>query len=308
MKKFGNTIIIGVDHGYGNMKTASCCFRTGVADYDAGFPVFTKDMLEYESKHYLIGAGHKEYLSEKVQDEDYYLLTLAAMAMELSREGITEADVHIAAGLPLTWVGRQSAEFKAYLLRDKAISFVFRKTAYHLNIVGADVYPQGYAAIADRAFDFKGVNLLCDIGNGTMNLLYIRNGRPDSMNMYTEKFGTQQCVYAVKNAVMDRFQVTIPEDLIEDFIRTGSADIARDYQKTIIKAAKDYTEGIFRRLREHEYNPALMRLYVVGGGGCLVRNFGKYDKDRVTIDGDLCAAAKGYEFLAEHYLKAGDKS
>jgi plasmid segregation protein ParM len=27
------------------------------------------------------------------------------IARELSREGITEADVHIAAGLPLAWVG-----------------------------------------------------------------------------------------------------------------------------------------------------------------------------------------------------------
>lgn len=26
MKKFNNTIIIGIDHGYGNMKTANCCF------------------------------------------------------------------------------------------------------------------------------------------------------------------------------------------------------------------------------------------------------------------------------------------
>ena len=24
-------IIIGIDHGYGNIKTANCCFKTGVA-------------------------------------------------------------------------------------------------------------------------------------------------------------------------------------------------------------------------------------------------------------------------------------
>jgi plasmid segregation protein ParM len=26
--------IIGIDHGYGNIKTAHCCFKTGVAAYD----------------------------------------------------------------------------------------------------------------------------------------------------------------------------------------------------------------------------------------------------------------------------------
>ena len=54
---------------------------------------------------------------------------------------------------------------------------------------------------------------------------------------------------------------------------------------------------LFTTLRRYEYNPDLMRLYIVGGGGCLVRHFGDYTKDRVTIIGDLCATSKGYEAL-----------
>jgi plasmid segregation protein ParM len=42
-----------------------------------------------------------------------------------------------------------------------------------------------------------------------------------------------------------------------------------------------------------------MRLYVLGGGSCLIRNFGIYETDRVTINDDICATAKGYEYLAE---------
>lgn len=36
MNNYNNTnpIIIGIDHGYGNIKTAHCCFKTGVAAYD----------------------------------------------------------------------------------------------------------------------------------------------------------------------------------------------------------------------------------------------------------------------------------
>ena len=26
MKKFNEAYVIGIDHGYGNMKTANCCF------------------------------------------------------------------------------------------------------------------------------------------------------------------------------------------------------------------------------------------------------------------------------------------
>ena len=102
MKNFNNTKIIGIDHGYGNMKTANFCFPTGIIAYDSE-PLFTADMLVYDGKYYLIGEGHKEFVPDKIKDEDYYILTLAAVAKELKAEGITEADVHIAAGLPLTW-------------------------------------------------------------------------------------------------------------------------------------------------------------------------------------------------------------
>ena len=46
-----------------------------------------------------------------------------------------------------------------------------------------------------------------------------------------------------------------------------------------------------------------MRLYVMGGGSCLIRNFAKYDPNRVTINSDICATAKGYERLAEAALR-----
>ena len=46
-----------------------------------------------------------------------------------------------------------------------------------------------------------------------------------------------------------------------------------------------------------------MMLYITGGGGCLVRNFYKVNPERVKFVSDLCAAAKGYEYMAELQLK-----
>ena len=49
MKTLENIKIIGIDHGYGNMKTANHCFKTGIIAYDSE-PLFTADMLViYES-------------------------------------------------------------------------------------------------------------------------------------------------------------------------------------------------------------------------------------------------------------------
>ena len=79
-------------------------------------------------------------------------------------------------------------------------------------------------------------------------------------------------------------------------------DIGEKYLTAIQECAREYTGGIMKLLREHEYNPDLMRLYVMGGGSCLVRNFVEYDTARVTINSDINATAKGYERLAEAAL------
>ena len=83
MKMIDDVIIIGIDSGYGNIKTANCCFPASVSTY-AKEPVFKENLLVYESKFYLIGEGHKEFLADKTRDLDYYVLALAAIARELN--------------------------------------------------------------------------------------------------------------------------------------------------------------------------------------------------------------------------------
>lgn len=124
MKNKNGIYIIGVDHGYGNIKTANCCFPTGVEGSDTE-PTFKNDLLIYQGRYYQVGVGHKEYAAEKVMDEDYYILTLAAIARELSREQITQANVFLAAGLPLSWVAKQRKAFQEYLLQNSAGGIYF---------------------------------------------------------------------------------------------------------------------------------------------------------------------------------------
>ena len=305
MKEINDIFIIGIDSGYGNIKTANCCFPASVAVYDTE-PVFKDNLLVYDGRFYLIGEGHKEFLADKTKDIDYYVLALAGIARELNIRKITSGKVHIAAGLPLTWVSGQRNEFKEYLTQNRDVEFSFRGTQYHVEIIGADVFPQGFAAVADRLSEFKGVNMLCDIGNGTMNIMFINDKKPIPGNMFTEKYGTHQCLLAVRENVMRIHHTTVDEAIINRVFRFGTADIKEDYLKTITDTATEYVAGIFQRLREHEYNPELMRLYVLGGGSCLIRNFGVYDETRVTINDDICATAKGYEYLAELNARKGN--
>ena len=302
MREFRNVKIIAVDHGYGNIKTANTVTPTGITAYETE-PIFTGNILDYNGTYYRIGEGHKEFIPDKAIDEDYYLLTLMAVARELNIFSIQEADVHLTAGLPLTWIRHKREEFRSYLLQNLEVSYRFNNKDYHIRFVGCSLYPQGYPAIVNRLGDLKGTNLLADIGNGTMNILYINNKKAQESRCWTEKFGVNQCFIAAKNAILDRFGVKIEEATVEQVLRFKAADISAPYLDCITAVARQYVADIFSTLLKYEYNPDLMRLYVVGGGGCLIRNFGMYDESRVTILDDICATAKGYEYLALMSLK-----
>ena len=289
--------VIGIDHGYGNIKTVNTCFKTGVTVHEKE-PTFRNNLLICDGHFYQIGEERKEFLAEKMLDQDYYILTLAGIARELHIAGLTNATVHLAAGLPLTWVSEQKETFRAYLLQKPSADFTFRDITYHVDFVGADVFPQGFCAVADNLHEFTGINMLCDIGNGTMNVMYINEKKPIGTKCYTEKYGTNQCMIAIREELMKRFGTLIDETVIDRVIRFGTADISERYLNAIRETASEYVDGIFRRLREHEYDPELMRLHVVGGGSCMIKNFGHYDEKRVTINEDVCATAKGYESLA----------
>ena len=306
MKTKDNKKIIGIDHGYGNIKTANFCFATGIIGSDEE-PLFTKDMLVYEGRYYLIGEGHKEFAAEKVNDDDYYLLTLVAIAKELHREGLTEADVIIAAGLPLTWTSYQKKDFIAYLSKNKDVKFIYKKIEYNIHIDDVKIYPQGFSAIAQNAAAMKGLSLVADIGNGTMNTLYLVGGRPQSGKMYTEKFGTYQCTLAIREEFSRRTNREIHDVIIDEVLRYGTADIPESDLKIMRTTAHEYVKDIFRRLREHGYDESTMTLYIAGGGGCLIRNFYPTCPDRVKFVDDICAAAKGYEYMAEIQLKANSR-
>ena len=302
MRDLNGVKIIAVDNGYGNVKTANTVTPTGLVTYDTE-PIFSGSILEYDGKFYRVGEGHKPFVADKATDDDNYILTLMAIAKELNIAGIRAADVHLAAGLPMTWIRRQREDFRAYLLRNERVTFRFNGREYRVRFVGCSLFPQGYPAIINRLSEFKGTSVLADIGNGTMNVLYMQGRKPVESKCWTEKLGVDQCVTAARNAVLDNLGVKIDDGIVEQVLRTGTADIAKPYLDCIIDAARQYVGTIFDTLRRYEYNPDLMRLYVVGGGGCVLRHFGEYDRERVTIIEDICATAKGYEYLAYMTLR-----
>ena len=136
----------------------------------------------------------------------------------------------------------------------------------------------------------------------TMNIMFVNDKKPNPHRCFTEKFGTLQCMLQIRENLMRVHHAEPPEEMITRVLRFGTADIDVEYLKTIIQTAREYVTGIFRRLREHGYDSKLMKLHIVGGGGCMIRNFAEYDESRITVNDDICATAKGYERMLEMKL------
>ena len=84
--------VIGIDHGWSKMKTATQIFTTGVKEITTE-PAFYDDVVELDGKYYKVGGKRLEVRDTKVENDNFYLLTLVAVAKELNRRAMRNADV-----------------------------------------------------------------------------------------------------------------------------------------------------------------------------------------------------------------------
>ena len=138
------TMNIGIDHGYYAIKTRHFSFPAGISEYSHE-PYTLQNTLEYGGKFYVCGTGRQPILRNKMENDNYYLLTLAAIAKEIKqRDEKTECSVKLAAGF-----GREKKPFREYLLRSsQPVCFKFEGIPYKVTIEDVKLFPQGYSAIA----------------------------------------------------------------------------------------------------------------------------------------------------------------
>ena len=117
-----NIEVIGIDHGWSQMKTVNAAvFSSGIREILTE-PAFYDDVLEYDGKYYKVGTARETVMENKVENDDYYLLTLASVAKELRIRGKSEANVVLAVGLPASRYGDEKQAFIDYLSKNEEVS------------------------------------------------------------------------------------------------------------------------------------------------------------------------------------------
>ncbi|MCQ4756917.1 MAG: ParM/StbA family protein [Anaerostipes sp.] len=295
--------VIGIDHGWSMMKTVSQVFITGAREIRTE-PAVLDDVLELDGKYFKIGTQRQEVKDTKTEDESFLILTYASIAKELRRRGKTDAEIFLAVGLPLTRFGSEKADFVKYLTDKKEVSFRFEGTEYHIRIVNAAVFPQCYAAVADRIVSFKKKTLIVDIGSWTIDIMPVINKSPDESNCITIPKGLITCMRSINEKCVRLFNGEIDEGELQNMMRYGK-DYAKEeeYYEIAREEIEAFAERVYNSIREYGYNLKTTPIIFVGGGAVVMKNYGGYDQKNIDYILDIKANARGYEQLAEIGLR-----
>jgi plasmid segregation protein ParM len=288
------------------MKTASHVFVTGVKEITTT-PALYGDTLEYGGKFYKIGAARQEVKDTKVEDDSFYLLTLAAIAKELATRGLREARILLAAGLPLTRFGKERNEFIRYLSANREVMFSYENVPYHIQIEEVVVFPQCYAAVVDRLPGFARKTLIVDVGSWTIDMMPVINRSPDESHCITIPRGLITCMRAINEQCVRQLNGEVDEGEIQTIMRYGQSEIAPEYLAIIRAEIEDFVEKVFNSIREYGYNLKTTPIVFVGGGAAVMKNFSRYEGANISYILDIKANARGYEKLAALGLKSMTK-
>ena len=289
-------MIIGIDHGYYAIKTKQVCFPTGIIRYEYE-PYTMQNVLQYRGEYYVCGTGRQTLVKDKTANDNYYLLTLAALAQEIrKRKGERTAKVVLAAGLPLTGFGREKQKFKEYLFRkEQPIRFLYEGERYEIQIEDVKLFPQGYSALAlypEYLKDEPSV-LLVDIGGWTVDLMRLDN----AATCRSLELGVIRCMDEILEQVRRNTGLSVTETQIERVLNGKPCSMPAEVVSLIEKQGRLYIEKMLSAITEAGFDLRAVPSVFMGGGAAIFQH-------RVSTQDCLCrpiyltdvhANAAGYE-------------
>lgn len=268
------TMNIGIDHGYYAIKTRHFSFPAGIAVYSHE-PYTLKNTLEYGGKFYVCGTGRQPILRNKTENDNYYLLTLAAIAREIKQRGEnTECSVTLAAGLPLAGFGREKKFFREYLLRSsQPVCFKFEGVPYKITIEDVKLFPQGYSAIAihPELIQNEPSVLLMDIGGWTVDLMRLDNGVPNASTCRSLELGMIRCIDETKEQVRRDVGLSVTDAQVERVLAGKPCSMDEKARSIIRRQGRLYTERLLSAVMESGFDLKAIPVVMLGGGASVVK-------------------------------------
>lgn len=293
--------LIGVDNGYQYVKTSNYVFENGIHEMSVE-PSLKEHTMLINGKYYKVGEGRAGISKDKVSDEANRLLCYTGIAQEMRKEGLRDIDLYLAVGVPFADYGKMKKQMIDYFLKEKDIHFCYEGIFYHINLRKVMVFPQCYAAVANRLVNMEDEYCIVDIGSKTIDVVFVKDGIPNETKSTTIETALIKCMKQIQGAVQSKFARSIPESEIIKVMLNQETRISEECRAVICEMLCEFMDKVEHELMERDLDPSLMRIIYVGGGATIAKNYSRTYRDNVAYDCDICANAKGYEFLAEKIL------
>lgn len=298
IKLENGSYIIGFDDGYQLGKTSNFVFDNGVHRLGSVEPTLKENSLFYDGEYFKVGEGRAALTEDKISDDTAMLRTMAAVAMELRKAGIHKAEIVLAVGLPFSNYGRDKLKLIDYYNRKNRLDFSYEGEDYSVDIAKVIVCPQCYSAIASRLGNMKGDYLIVDIGSKTTDVVYVQNGLPVESKSITIEKAMVKWIKEIQREMKVQTGKDIPEHEVMKIALKEDSNLPAAYAELIRGMLREKIHSLELELVERGYSLDYINIIYVGGGALMARDYaGKY-RGYTAYDCDLCANAKGYEFLA----------
>ena len=290
--------VIGFDDGYQLGKTANFIFDNGVHLLGSAEPTLKENSLFYDGEFFKVGEGRTALTEDKFSDDNARLRTMAGIAMELRNAGLHRADVILAVGLPFSDHGRDKLKLMDYYNRQNVLEFSYEGNDYSIAIVKVIVCPQCYSAVASRLGNMKGDYLIVDIGSKTTDVVYVQNGFPVESRSVTIEKAMVKWIKEIQHEMKVQTGKEIPEQEVMKVALKEKSNLPTVYVELIRGMLRGKIHSLELELIERGYSLDYINVIYVGGGAIIAQDYGGKYREHTAYDCDLCANAKGYEFLA----------
>ena len=301
--------IYGIDHGNGNIKTEHCVFPCGLVKMSKEPSRFmNEDIIKYKNTYYELSDTRMPYRQDKTNDLDYFVLTLFALAKEAKyrQERLNGSDIVLSVGLPPADFSAQSKAFYDYFTKESrhGVTFSFNGKEVNCYFRSVKVTPQNFAAVITQRSEmikkYRTVNCI-DIGDGTVDLLVLKKGKPDLRVRVSNKSGIAVMKYEIVNRIQQDFGIQIDGDLVEQVLLNEETVLNESVISAIKEMTTEWVQKIIDELHasvpDFRTNPTIF----LGGGSILLKEALENSSDFSMINflTDIRANAIGYQKIAE---------
>ena len=326
MIRHNGKIIMGVDLGNYNIKTANVCFPSAYVELSGDGNSYSHT-LRYNGRYYALGGKRVAQRDDKTSmNDDFLILTQFAIARELEANGAGPGsyEIYLSTALPPAYMNNKAMRTGLKQFFRRQMEFLYNGQRYRINIVRVYVCPQGvsalYACTRTEQMKLVGFDVTCrtpmtllekeamavlvDIGGGTVDPVVLQYGIPQPFEDENPAKGIIWTYNSIRRDIKAKLGSDISEEAVNLYLNGENVRLDQQSVGIIRDHISHYANRLLMELREKGLPFATAYTLVQGGGARFVRDTWKKETFFAALDflPEIRATAMGCEVIAQRMM------